>query len=238
MQPLLVVLAPDPDTAPWPLPGVSSMPRAATAPGSLDTETPQSPCCPIPRMLRACRETGSLGQTGAQRAAAGNRRHTRLVVIWSSLPCSYNSSSGRGQPRQWNMSVGQPQHEVRLGHVSNFCASSWGIWGVLVATPWGRVRNHADVGGDGDAPETPVGIGGGKPGHTRGSRRVDFGRDIQAVVELGQSPAPESLHPVELHPVDSNLLDLAIYLNVVGENPQISQSRESAIICPMYKNNT
>ena len=115
-----------------------------------------------------------------------------------------------------------------LGHLGRSGSDSVG----------GRVRNHADVGGDGDAPETPVGIGGGKPGHTRGSRRVDFGRDIQAVVELGQSPAPESLHPAELHPVDSNLLDLAIYLNVVGENSQISQSRESAIICPMYKNNT
>ena len=89
-----------------------------------------------------------------------------------------------------------------LGHLGRSGSDSVG----------GRVRNHADVGGDGDAPETPVGIGGGKPGHTRGSRRVDFGRDIQAVVELGQSPAPESLHPAEFHPVYSNLLDLAIYL--------------------------
>ena len=31
----------------------------------------------------------------------------------------------RFQPRQWNMSVGQPQHEVRrFGHASNFCAKS------------------------------------------------------------------------------------------------------------------
>ena len=60
----------------------------------------------------------------------GQGRHARpLVLIWSSLPCSYNLSSfctkSRFQPRQWNISVGQPQHEVRrFGHVSNFCTKS------------------------------------------------------------------------------------------------------------------
>ena len=60
----------------------------------------------------------------------GQGGHTRpLLVIWSSLPCSYNLSSfctkSRFQPRQWNISVGQPQHEVRrFGHVSKFYAKS------------------------------------------------------------------------------------------------------------------
>ena len=60
----------------------------------------------------------------------GQGGHTRpLVVIWSSLPCSYNLSSfctkSRFQPRQCNISGGQPQHEVRrFGHVSNFCTKS------------------------------------------------------------------------------------------------------------------
>ena len=42
-----------------------------------------------------------------------------------SVNCGWGFSAVGVQPRQWNMSVGQPQHEVRrFGHVSNFCAKS------------------------------------------------------------------------------------------------------------------
>ena len=42
-----------------------------------------------------------------------------------SVNCGWGFSAVGFQPRQWNMSVGQPQHEVRrFGHVSNFCAKS------------------------------------------------------------------------------------------------------------------
>ena len=42
-----------------------------------------------------------------------------------SVNCGWGFSAVGFQPRQLNMSVGQPQHEVRrFGHVSNFCAKS------------------------------------------------------------------------------------------------------------------
>ena len=42
-----------------------------------------------------------------------------------SVNCGWGFSAVGFQPRQWNMSVGQPQHEVRrFGHVSNFCTKS------------------------------------------------------------------------------------------------------------------
>ena len=42
-----------------------------------------------------------------------------------SVNCGWGFSAVGFQPRQWNMSVGQPQHEVRrFGHVSKFCAKS------------------------------------------------------------------------------------------------------------------
>ena len=42
-----------------------------------------------------------------------------------SVNCDWGFSAVGFQPRQWNMSVGQPQHEVRrFGHVSNFCTKS------------------------------------------------------------------------------------------------------------------
>ena len=42
-----------------------------------------------------------------------------------SVNCGWGFSAVGFQPRQWNISVGQPQHEVgRSGHVSKFCAKS------------------------------------------------------------------------------------------------------------------
>ena len=42
-----------------------------------------------------------------------------------SVNCGWGFSAVRFQPRQCNISVGQPQHEVRrFRHVSNFCTKS------------------------------------------------------------------------------------------------------------------
>ena len=60
-----------------------------------------------------------------------------------SVNCGWGFSAVGFQPRQWNMSVGQPQHEVRrFGHVSNFCTKSrWGSEGC----PGRPFRFHAGI---------------------------------------------------------------------------------------------